>query len=91
MAVYMVGYDLNSEGKDYSGIKKVLKEYPKYWHHLDSTWLIKTDETPSQIVAKLKPHIDDNDSLLVIEVENSYQGWLTEKAFKWIENAFKDS
>ena len=82
--VLLISYDLNKPGQDYSSLYDELKSYGTWWHHLDSTWLIQTNETPSQCSDRLKKHMDDNDNLLVIEVCKNYQGWLPEKAWDWL-------
>jgi len=86
MAVYMIGYDLNKD-KDYNELYDAIKSsYPTYWHHLDSTWLVDTTNDAKTIKEKIKPHIDDDDSLLIMRVTSDYSGWLTEKAWKWIKD-----
>lgn len=85
MAVYCVSYDLNKAGQDYNGLYEELKKSPGYWHHLDSTWLISTNETATQLFQRLKPCIDDNDTMLVIKVTNEYSGWLPQDAWDWLK------
>lgn len=84
MSVYLIGYDLNKQGKDYTGLINEIKKYGTWWHHLDSTWLIKTNETTMSVFQKLKPHVDENDNLIVIEVTKNFTVWLTEEARKWM-------
>ncbi|MGZ8845318.1 MAG: SinR family protein [Pyrinomonadaceae bacterium] len=68
MKTYLVGYDLNRPGQNYDSLIKALQAYPNWWHHLDSTWVIKTDWTAVQIRDDLLPHIDKNDELLVVRL-----------------------
>lgn len=68
--VYLISYDLNRPGQDYSGLHTEIKNNSTWWHFLDSTWLIYTYEKADQIVKRLEPHIDKNDFLLVIDVGN---------------------
>ena len=86
MKVLLVSYDLNKQGKDYDGLYKVLKSAPDWWHYLDSCWLLKTKLSAQQWFDKLKPHIDEDDYLLVIDVGKDRQGWLTKDAWEWIYN-----
>lgn len=65
MALYMVGYDLDKPGQDYSDLIAAIKTYGTWWHHLDSTWLIVTDDSALQIRDHLKQYLDSNDKLLV--------------------------
>lgn len=89
--VCFITYDLKKEGQDYTDVIKAIKDastgaWCSYWK---SSYLIKTNLTVQQVSDKITPHLDSNDSLIVIEVEQNYQGWLTEKQWKYIrENIF---
>lgn len=84
---YAINYDLKAPGRDYSGLYEAIKKTSLWWwHYLDSTWLIVTEETPSQIWSKLAHHIDKNDFLLIIEVRDNIQGWLPKEAWEWIHD-----
>lgn len=85
--LYLVTYDLNKPEQNYSGLFEFLKSNKNWWHHLDSTWLIKSDEEIEIFKNKVKAQIDDNDSLLIINVtDDKYKGWLTKKAWDWLRN-----
>jgi hypothetical protein len=85
MKTYVVGYDLNKPGQDYTSLIKALQAYPNWWHHLDSTWVIKTDWTAAQIRDDLKQHIDKSDELVVLRLsgEGAWTG-INEKGSKWL-------
>ncbi|HBC2029006.1 TPA: hypothetical protein I9Z65_000521 [Clostridium perfringens] len=91
MAAYMITYDLNSKGQKYDEVIKAIKDsstgaWCTYWK---SSYLIKSYLTPDQILDKIKPHLDGNDTLIIIEVKNNYQGWLSKKQWQYIkENIF---
>lgn len=82
--ILLISYDLRDPGQDYSGLYKELKKAGTWWHHLDSTWIISTNTGPDEWQERLRKHMDDDDSLLVIEVTNNYQGWLPERAWEWL-------
>lgn len=84
MTVYCVSYDLNKAGQNYDALYDELKNSASWWHYLDSTWLISSAETADQLSTRLLKHLDKNDYLLVIKVVRPYQGWLSEDAWKWI-------
>jgi hypothetical protein len=69
---------------DYNPLLEAIKQSPKWWHFLQSTWLIQTTETPNQIWERLRPFIDTNDFLMIIEVRDNAQGWLPKEAWDWI-------
>ncbi|ADY20325.1 hypothetical protein P4U05_17105 [Bacillus paranthracis] len=86
MTAYLISYDLNKSGKKYNELYESLKSYEHYWHYLDSTWIIKTDETTQQIFEKIKVNLDDDDTLLIIEIKNNKQGWLPQSAWDYLNN-----
>ena len=81
---YCVTYDLKTPGRNYTALFEALKQSPKWWHYLQSTWLIQTTETPDQVWGRLVQQIDRTDFLLIIEVRRSTQGWLPKDAWDWI-------
>jgi hypothetical protein len=88
MAVYMIGYDLHPSHQlhDYDELYTALEEIGSgYWDCLDSTWLVTTERTPTQIRDRLKQYLKDSDRLLVIRCgegaswhgfKNNCQTWL---------------
>lgn len=88
MKVYVVSYDLKKPDKDYSGLIEKIKKSSQWWHYLKSTWLIYTDETAEELFRRLRPHIDSDDYILIIEAGRDRQGWLPKDAWKWIHERF---
>jgi hypothetical protein len=87
MKVYVVSYQLGDK-KSHIGLFEQLKASPAWWHYLNFTWLIATEENAKQLYNRLKPHLDEvEDSILVIEAGTDRQGWLPEKAWDWIRQA----
>ena len=86
MNTFIVGYDLNRPGQDYDSLWKRLKEFGTWWHHLDSTWLVRTEMTAVQLRNELKPLLDSSDELLVIDVTGkSWAGTgFSERAYDWL-------
>lgn len=86
MTAYVVSYDLKAPGRDYSNLYEAIKRGAKWWHYLESTWIIVTNETPQQVWDRLGNHVDTNDRLLIIEVRDNVQGWLSKDAWNWIHS-----
>lgn len=87
MPAYMITYDLNAEGQKYDQVHQAIKDSSSYnaWcSYWKSSWLIKSNLTPSEIQQRIQPHLDANDRLIVIEVKDSYSGWLTDDQWKYI-------
>jgi hypothetical protein len=71
-------------GRNYDNLYSAIKQCGKWWHYLESTWLIITSETSQQIWTRLVPHLDKSDFILIIEVRNDCHGWLPKDAWDWI-------
>lgn len=86
MRTLLVGYDLNKPGQNYEPLLEKLKSYETWWHHLDSTWLIRADLTAVQLRDALRPFIDPSDELLVIDVTADAAAWVgfQSRAGDWI-------
>lgn len=74
---YLIGYDLNRpRGKDaYPDLIEAIKGLDNWWHHLDSTWVVKSNLTAVQIRDRLTPHVDSGDELLVVTLTGE-AAWL---------------
>lgn len=90
--VYMITYDLNSQGQNYDDVIKAIKDSSRSWcSYWKSSYLIKSDLSSNQISDKISPHLDSNDRLIIVECANNgnYQGWLSKKQWEFIkENIF---
>jgi hypothetical protein len=88
MGTLLIGYDLDKPGQDYSNLMAAIKGLGSWWHHLDSTWLVKSDLTTKAARDLLAKHIDDNDELLVISVTGREAAWtgFNEKGGQWIKD-----
>lgn len=86
----MITYDLNSPGQKYEKVIEAIKSSSIAWcTYWKSSYLIKSNLTPNQIQEKIKPYLDPNDRLIIIEAMNNYQGWLADNEWKYIrENIF---
>lgn len=84
--LYLVTYEIN-KNKDHSSLFETIKDCGVWWHYLDSTWIIKTDKTASEIQDKLRPHIDKvDDSILIIKIDPKHRaGLLPRKAWNWLK------
>ena len=83
----MIGYDLNRPGQNYPELIAAIKAFPNWWHHLDSTWVVKSDSNSVKIRDYLLPHIDKSDELLVIKLagEAAWFGF-NDDGSTWLKN-----
>lgn len=67
MALFVVSYDLIKR-KDYPELTKALKDLGAV-RCLLSQWLVDSDTTTKGLYDTLRPHIDDDDRLMVIRFD----------------------
>jgi CRISPR-associated endonuclease Cas2 len=87
MAVLLVTYDLNKEGKskvDYNEFYKVRNTYP-YARLSESSYALETNEQPAELYEKLKKLIDPNDHIYIITLKRPYFGFGPKAVNDWLE------
>ncbi|MBQ8473148.1 MAG: hypothetical protein IJ501_06565 [Bacilli bacterium] len=86
MKKYIISYDLNKSGKNYDGLINAIEKY-NCIKILYSTWIIKSSSSAQNIFDNLKPQIDDDDKLIIVEINtNNEQGWLNKNQWNWIND-----
>lgn len=90
--VYMITYDLNKTGQDYDKVIDAIKSASTddiWCSNWKSSWLIQSNlPTANQVYEIIKPYIDRNDTILVIEVKNNMEGCLDEEMWEYITRMF---
>lgn len=87
MRTYLITYDLNKPGQNYSKLFEAIKELGAWANYLSSTWIVKTNLSATQIRDRLNPPvIDQNDGLLVVRLQGDWASWLTADANEWLQN-----
>lgn len=71
----LIGYDLNAQGQDYDQLIDRIKTLGAWWHHLDSTWIVQTNMSATSVRDALKPLLDKNDELLVVNITGDAAAW----------------
>jgi hypothetical protein len=89
MAAILIGYDLHpTKGETYDELIDAIKKFGAWWHHLDSTWIVKCDYTPVQVRDHLKQHLRSDDQMLVIDVSGDTVAWtgFNDSGSKWLKD-----
>lgn len=81
----MITYDLNNPSRNYSGVINAIKKCStgRWYSSWKSSYLIHSYRSAQVIYDEIRPFLDSNDSLIVIEVSNNYSGQI--KHSKWYE------
>lgn len=75
MANLFISYDLNSPGQDYTVIIGEIKSLGSWAKVQKSFWYVQSTLTAAQAKDRLTPHIDTNDSLIVVDASNNEAAW----------------
>ena len=92
MAICMIGYDLHPSSKgegEYELFAAIEGIGSGYWDCLESTWLVITERTPTEIRDELKLYLKQGDRLLVVRCGDDAD-WLgfTVDCQTWLEDNF---
>lgn len=82
--IYVISFDFYRPIECYLSLFRELTRFPEWWHFLEDTWLLSTDLDAKGILQKLRPHIDEESNLLIVEAGEDFAGWLPKKAWAWI-------
>jgi hypothetical protein len=76
MATILIAYDIHpTEGRMYDNLIETLQSLGDWWHHLESTWIVRCAHSPREIRDQLKSHIGTDDQLLVLEISGDTAEW----------------
>ena len=82
----LITYDLSQPQQNYPNLYDAIKGCStKWWHYLDSTWIITTSYSIEDCANKIHAVMDNDDSLFIVEITDAnYKGWLPTKAWEWL-------
>ncbi|WP_353418153.1 hypothetical protein PYH72_07970 [Staphylococcus delphini] len=81
MNKYVVSYDLNKEGQNYSELIKLLKSFPDYIHIQKSYWFIKSNQQLKTISEQIDSILDSNDEYLILEFDSYPVGKVSDEVY----------
>lgn len=68
MNVFLITYDLNNPGQKYNCIKEKIETKYSWWKCLNNIFIVKSNDTASDIRDYLSSCVDGNDKLLVLKL-----------------------
>ena len=83
----LITYDLKSSEKDYSSLYEAIRNCgSKWWHYMESVWLVRTELSPNECFERLRENFCTEDCCFVVDItQQNRQGWLPSKAWDWIK------
>jgi hypothetical protein len=89
MTTKLIAYDVHqTAGEAYDKLIEMIQALGDWWHHLESTWIVRCDQSPSQIRDRLKSYIGNDDQLLVIEISGDIAEWVgvNDSGSRWLKD-----
>ena len=92
MKLFLITYDLKQPDRNYTELYELIKTLAgenRWQHPLESTWMIKVDDTVSVdgITMQIREVMDAKDSIFVVDITGmTYQGWLPRSFWDWMKN-----
>jgi len=83
---YLISYDLNSPGKNYDDLYEAIKNASTgvWCKPLSSVYIINSNHSAKEVYNRLKPCLDGNDLMLVIEVTKESHWYLNSKVSDYL-------
>jgi hypothetical protein len=73
----LITYDLHYPREEtYEGLIEAIKAFGDWWHHLETVWIVRCTNSPTEVRERLKSHIGEEDQLLVIDISSVAAEWL---------------
>ena len=71
-------------------VEDAIAEFGAWRRYLMNVWIVDTAMTVGQMNEKLLKCLSPEDDLLIIGIQEPYQGWLPEEAWKWLNKKMED-
>jgi hypothetical protein len=89
MATILIGYDVHpAEGRAHDELVRSIQTLGVWWHHLETIWIVKSNQTPAAIRDQLRSRVGDDDQLLVIDISGDTAEWfgVNDAGSNWLKN-----
>ncbi|NMZ52013.1 hypothetical protein [Pseudomonas poae] len=85
MRLYQITYDLRKQ-RDYPSLYQRIKAYGTWCRPLESSWIIATNDTVTQVRNNLQAVMDANDGLLVVRLQGEAAWYgLSAEVTRWLK------
>ena len=84
--VFLIAIDFADNTRDLSKLEKELKSTGTWWHHISNIWIIESSESANEVYDRIARYLTKADTILVTQITNEQQGWLSKSAWKWLNN-----
>jgi hypothetical protein len=89
MATILIAYDIHpTKGEVFDNLIERIQSLGDWWHHLESTWIVRCAHSPREIRDQLKSYIGTDDQLLVLEISGDTAEWtgVNDTGSQWLKD-----
>jgi hypothetical protein len=90
MATVLIAYDIHPpEGEAYENLTEKIRSLGAWWHHLETTWIVKSIHAPGEIRDQLSAYIGSDDQVLGIDISGDTAEWIgvNDAGSQWLREA----
>jgi hypothetical protein len=88
-AAILIACDIHSpKGEAFDSLVTEIQSLGSWWHHLETTWIVKSVYSPADIRDKLKLYVAGDDQLLVVNISGAAAECfgINEPGSKWLND-----
>jgi hypothetical protein len=89
MATILIAYNIHpTQGEMYDNLIEKIQSLGDWWHHLESTWIVRCAHPPREIQDQLKSYIGTDDQLLVLKISGDTAEWagVNDAGSQWLKD-----
>jgi hypothetical protein len=89
MGTILIAYDIHpTRGELYDNLIEKIQSLGDWWHHLESTWIVRCAHSPREVRDQLKSYVGIDDQLLVIEISGDAAEWagVNDAGNQWLKD-----
>jgi len=88
-ATILIACDIHpAQGAAYDDLVAAIQSLGAWWHHLETVWIVRSNQAPEQIRDRLKSHIGTDDQVLILDITGDKAGWagINETGSTWLQD-----
>jgi hypothetical protein len=67
-------------------LRPIFNKAIDWFRYAPNCWIVWTSSSADKWYERLKPHIDDEDSMLIVKIDmTERQGWLNKSLWEWMD------
>jgi hypothetical protein len=93
-ATILIAYDIHpAQGAAYDDLVSSIQSLGAWWHHLETVWIVRSNQKPDEIRDKLKTYIGTDDQLLILDITGDKAGWagVSDAGSAWLKEYIVDA